>query len=186
MYEELALIGLALWLGLPAWIANATPVIFGGGKPIDGRCFFRDGRRILGDGKTIRGFFAGIIFGTMTGIVQNIAVPFVRDEMGRYLTVTPDMDVILNMSILVAFLLSLGTLVGDMVGSFLKRRINIKSGGPSLMLDQLGFIIMALLFAAPVLVPSPQYPILLIIITLAVHWISNALGYLLGFKKNPW
>jgi CDP-2,3-bis-(O-geranylgeranyl)-sn-glycerol synthase len=195
MYEVIATIGLAVWLGLPAWIANSTPVIFGGGKPIDGGKLFRDGRRILGDGKTIRGFLAGVIFGSLTGFIQALAAPSVRSMMVDYVDVTSDMDIILNMSstfsgitvsVTVAALFSIGTLFGDMSGSFIKRRVSVKSGGPSPFLDQLGFIIMALIFAAPLLQPSPIYPMVLILITLGVHWISNALGYLLGFKKNPW
>ena len=195
MYEEIATIGLALWLGLPAWIANSTPVIFGGGRPIDGGRLFRDGRRILGDGKTIRGFIAGVFFGTLMGTVQAIAAPSVKIMMSHYIDVTPDMDTILHfgsmnsglsVGIIVAFLLSVGTLIGDMSGSFIKRRVSIKSGGPSPFLDQLGFIIMALIFAYPLIQPIPIYPILLIIITLGVHWLSNAVGYLIGIKKNPW
>ena len=195
MYEVIATIGLAIWLGLPAWIANSTPVIFGGGKPIDGGMLFRDGRRVFGDGKTIRGFLAGMIFGTLTGFTQAIAAPSVRSMMVEYVDVTPEMDAILNfsstfsgilVSLTVAALFSIGTLFGDISGSFIKRRFSVRSGGPSPFLDQLGFIIMALIFAAPLLQPSPIYPMLLIIITLGVHWLSNALGYLLGFKKNPW
>ncbi len=195
MYEVLATIGLAVWLGLPSWIANSTPVIFGGRSPIDGGRMFRDGRRILGDGKTIRGFAAGMIFGGLTGLVQVLAAPSVRIMMTDYVDVTTEMDAILNLSstftgltagILVAILFSLGTLIGDLTGSFIKRRVSVKSGGPSPFLDQLGFIIMALIFASPLLQPSPVYPMILLILTLGVHWLSNALGYLLGFKKNPW
>jgi CDP-2,3-bis-(O-geranylgeranyl)-sn-glycerol synthase len=195
MYGVIATIGLAIWLGLPSWIANSSPVIFGGGPPIDGGRLFRDGRRILGDGKTIRGFIAGLICGTITGLLQALAAPSVREMMTQYIEVTPEMDVILNLNstftgiavaVIVAILFSVGTLIGDLSGSFIKRRVDVKSGGPSPFLDQLGFIIMALIFAAPLLQPSPVYPIILIIITLGVHWISNALGYLLGFKKNPW
>ncbi|MGY5852535.1 MAG: CDP-2,3-bis-(O-geranylgeranyl)-sn-glycerol synthase [Candidatus Thorarchaeota archaeon] len=195
MYEELALVGLALWLGLPAWIANSTPVLLGGGAPIDGGRNFRDGRRILGDGKTIRGFVAGVVCGTLVGILQILVAPILKVEMAKYLLLTPEMDEILyfssfqlglSISITVVVLLSVGTLTGDMLGSFLKRRFSVKSGGPSPILDQLGFVIMALIFASPFLHPNPLYPMILIILTLGIHWLSNALGYLLGFKKNPW
>ena len=40
MYEELAIFELAIWLGLSAWIANATPVLGGGGKQSMGGDFF--------------------------------------------------------------------------------------------------------------------------------------------------
>lgn len=186
MYEELALIELAIWFGLPAWIANATPVLGGGGRAIDGGRFYRDGRRILGDGKTIRGFIVGIIFGVLTGLGQMLAAPYLHPILAQFVTVTPEMEMILYMQMPVVVLLSLGALTGDIVGSFIKRRVDIKSGNPSPFMDQLGFIIMALIFVYPIIQPGPIYVVILILITLGIHWISNALGYLLGLKKNPW
>ncbi|MFW9962126.1 MAG: CDP-2,3-bis-(O-geranylgeranyl)-sn-glycerol synthase [Candidatus Sifarchaeia archaeon] len=186
MYEELAIFELSIWLGLSAWIANATPVIGGGGSPIDGGRRFRDGRRILGNGKTTRGFLVGIFFGTLTGIGQFLAAPYLKPILAQFVTITPEMDYVLNISVPVAFLLSLGSLTGDVIGSFIKRRINVKSGDPSPFLDQMGFIIMALIFAFPLLMPSPIFVIVLILTTLGIHWLSNAIGYLLGLKKNPW
>ncbi len=195
MYEEIITVGLALWLGLPAWIANSTPVIFGGGRPIDGGRFFRDGHRLLGDGKTVRGFLVGIVCGTLTGTVQVISAPTVSVEMAKYVSVTQDMEAILRLSsvtaspaigVIVALLLSLGTLTGDIIGSFIKRRVDVQSGGPSPVLDQIGFILLALIFAVPMLKPNGQYVMILILLTLGIHWLSNAMGYLLGFKKHPW
>ncbi len=186
MYEILALIGLAVWLGLPAWIANSMPVLFGGGPPIDGGRMFRDGRRVLGNGKTIRGFIVGVLLGTLTGVGQNLAASYIHPIMEMYLFVTPDMTLILYMPIPAAFLLSVGALTGDLIGSFFKRRIDIKSGNPAPVLDQLGFIIMALILAAPFLQAQAIYVIILVTLTLGIHWISNALGYLLGLKEHPW
>ncbi len=186
MYETLALIELALWLGLPAWIANATPVLLGGGKPIDGGRILSDGHRLFGEGKTIRGFFVGVFFGTLTGIGQIIAAPYLSPLMEMYVTVTPEMQHVLYITLPAVFLLSVGALLGDLVGSFLKRRINVKSGNPSPVLDQIGFILMALILASPFLQPSVGYVVVIVLITLGIHWISNALGYLLGLKKNPW
>ena len=186
MYETIALIELALWLGLPAWIANATPVIFGGGRPIDGGRILSDGHRLFGDGKTIRGFIVGVFFGTITGIGQILAAPYLQPLLELYVEVTPEMKSILFIEFPVVIMLSVGALLGDLFGSFLKRRINVKSGNPSPVLDQIGFILFALIFASPFIQPSSEYVVVLISITLGIHWISNALGYLLGLKKNPW
>ena len=60
----------ALYLFFPAYCANAVPVIFGGGLPIDAGKTFLDGRPILGSRKTLRGFFAGLVVGTLMGILQ--------------------------------------------------------------------------------------------------------------------
>lgn len=186
MYEELAFLELAIWFGLPAWIANATPVLGGGGKAIDGGRFYSDGRRILGDGKTIRGFIVGVFFGILTGLGQMVAAPYIQPLLAQFVTVTPEMELVLYMQLPVAILMSFGALTGDIVGSFIKRRVNIKSGNPSPFMDQLGFILMALVFAYPLIQPGSIYVAILILVTLGFHWISNALGYLLGLKKNPW
>jgi CDP-2,3-bis-(O-geranylgeranyl)-sn-glycerol synthase len=186
MYEELAIFELSIWLGLPAWIANSMPVIFGGGMPIDRGRIFRDGRRLFGDGKTIRGFIVGVLCGTLVGLVQVVIAPFLRPVLAQYVTITEDMNTVLLMTLPAVLLMSLGALLGDLIGSFLKRRIDIKSGNPSPVLDQLGFIIIGLILASPFLQPAPQYIIILVLTTLFIHWISNAMGYLLGFKKNPW
>ncbi|MHA1965172.1 MAG: CDP-2,3-bis-(O-geranylgeranyl)-sn-glycerol synthase [Candidatus Thorarchaeota archaeon] len=186
MYEELAIFELSIWLGLSAWIANATPVLGGGGRPIDGGRNFRDGRRILGNGKTVRGFIVGVFFGTLTGVFQVLSAPHLRPILTQFVTITLEMDYVLSISIPVAFLLSLGALTGDVVGSFIKRRVNVKSGDPSPFLDQIGFIITALIFVSPLMIPSPIFVIILVLTTLGIHWLSNALGYLLGLKKNPW
>ncbi len=186
MYKELALIELAIWFGLPAWIANATPVIFGGGRPIDGGHVFRDGRRVLGDGKTIRGFIVGVLLGTLTGALQAIAAPFIEPILSLYVTVTIEMQSVLFMTVPMALAMSTGALFGDMIGSFIKRRANLPSGGPAPVLDQLGFIILGLLFATPFIRPAAVFVMILLAFTLLIHYISNIMGYLLGFKKHPW
>lgn len=186
MYEELALIELAVWIGLPAWIANATPVLGGGGKSIDGGRYFRDGKRLLGNGKTVRGFIVGLVFGTLTGLAQFLAAPYLRPLLAMFVTITPHMDYALFMQVPVAVLMSFGALTGDLVGSFIKRRVGVESGDPSPVMDQLGFIIMALIFAAPVFVPSAIFVTILIITTFIIHWFSNVLGYFLGLKNHPW
>ena len=38
---------------IPAYVANSIPVVMGGGPPLDGGRMWKDGKRILGDGKTI-------------------------------------------------------------------------------------------------------------------------------------
>jgi len=47
---------------VPGYLANAGMVIVGGGKPIDKGKFWRDGRRILGDHKTLDGLIKGPLY----------------------------------------------------------------------------------------------------------------------------
>ncbi len=186
MYENVVLVELALWVGLPAWIANSTPVIFGGGRPIDGGRTLRDGRRVFGDNKTVKGLLAGVFFGTLTSIIQYILAPSIAQTLAIFVELTTERLEVLYMSPLAGLLLSIGAMTGDLMGSFIKRRVNIASGGPCPLLDQLGFIVMALLLASPIFRPSYQYTIILILATLVMHWFSNVIGYLMGYKRQPW
>lgn len=50
----------ALWAIAPAYLPNSAAVVVGGGRPIDGGRTWRD-NRVLGDGKTWRGFLGGTL-----------------------------------------------------------------------------------------------------------------------------
>jgi CDP-2,3-bis-(O-geranylgeranyl)-sn-glycerol synthase len=71
----------AFWLMIPAYLANPFAAVFGGGKPIDGGRTYKDGRRILGDGKTYRGLFSGIFCGFLAGCIE-IWLSFFKRRMG--------------------------------------------------------------------------------------------------------
>ncbi|MFA6036169.1 MAG: CDP-archaeol synthase, partial [Candidatus Micrarchaeia archaeon] len=64
-----------LLLVLPAYFANSSPVLLGGGAPVDLRRNFSDGRRIFGDGKTWRGLVGGIFVGTLAGVALSLFAP---------------------------------------------------------------------------------------------------------------
>ena len=134
----------ALWFIFPAYCANAAPVIFGGGKPMDfGKKFF-DGKPFLGAHKTFRGFLAGIIVGTLVGLAQTII----------YENILFDYNSQFQYSILLGFMLSIGALTGDLIESFIKRRISRSPGSSLPVADQIDFILGAFLFSIPVLPPS--------------------------------
>src|SRR4030067_3618321 len=106
--EILLLIAQAIEFIFPAYCANGAPVLGGGGKPLDfGKNFF-DGKRIFGANKTFRGFFFGLAIGSAVGVIDCLLFGFPW---------------------LFAFLTPVGALLGDLMGAFLKRRLDIKPGG---------------------------------------------------------
>jgi CDP-2,3-bis-(O-geranylgeranyl)-sn-glycerol synthase len=159
--DILNLIITAIWFILPAYFANATPVIFGkifrGRFPIDFNKT-RNKKPILGLGKTWPGFFGGLLIGTTVGVLQG--------------------------SLLIGFLLSFGALLGDLVKSFFKRRLNVARGKSLPIADQLDFIIGALLLVSIVQVPSLETILILLIITPLIHLGANTIAYLLKLKKE--
>jgi CDP-2,3-bis-(O-geranylgeranyl)-sn-glycerol synthase len=162
----LDLLASALWFILPAYVANATPVVLGGGRSIDGGRKFLDGRPLFGPGKTIRGFFSGLVAGSCVGLVQGLIV---GDPLWP----------------IVGFLLSFGALTGDLLGSFAKRRLNIPRGEMAPGLDQLGFLLFALFFASPLVFPSLEMLLTLVVITPPIHLGMNFLGHKFGVKRKP-
>lgn len=205
----------SLLIMVPAYISNASMVFTGGGKPIDGGRNFRDGRRILGDHKTWNGLkgplFIGIpisflIFLLFIGLwfpIKEIVIDSLAQ--GQYVLynnvkifeyyftggVIPINFIILIIRIILA---SYGAVIGDLIGSFLKRRFDIGSGAPFWIVDQLDFALFALLFVAIpgflfpslFLVPDIFIVVFLIILTPAVSIIANAVAYFVGLKSVPW
>lgn len=140
---------------LPAYIANATPVIAGGGPPIDFNKKFLDGEPILGSHKTIRGFAAGLAAGLIVALI-----------FGKALAL--------------GLALSLGALLGDLAGSFLKRRLKIPPGASLPGVDQLDFLVGALALACVVTSVALETVLVLMLITPPLHVGMNAFARALG------
>lgn len=167
-------VGYALWFIFPAYCANAVPVIFGGGRPVDFGKIFLDGKPILGSHKTLRGFFSGLLVGTLVGFLQTLLfqnVLFQYDTQFRY-------------DVLLGFMISLGALVGDLVESFIKRRLDLPPGSSLPVGDQLDFVAGAFLFSLPVSPPSLLTILIILVITPLIHFLTNLLAGFLGIKRK--
>jgi len=160
----------ALIFILPAYAANGAPVIVakiaGKKHPIDFGKNFLDNRRILGEGKTLEGFIGGVAIGTGVAFLLQIA-GFHNTEKG--------------------LVLSVGALLGDMAGSFLKRRLGLKRGEPAPLIDQLDFLTGSLVLYWILYGPvDANMLIILFLLTPVLHVLTNAMAYLLGLKNEPW
>lgn len=165
----------ALLFIMPAYFANSAPVVLGGGRPLDLGKSMPDGRRVFGAGKTVRGAVLAVIVGTAVAlVVATIASNFSFFPLASTLTVE------------LGFLLALGTVAGDVLGSFIKRRVGMKRGAPFPVLDQMGFVVVALLFASASASIS-LFPLAIILIaTPIIHVSFNVIAYLLKLKPVPY
>jgi CDP-2,3-bis-(O-geranylgeranyl)-sn-glycerol synthase len=156
----------ALYFIIPAYSSNSLPTIFKGGPPIDGGRLFIDGRRVFGPTKTVRGFLGGLIGGSLFGLLESALMgwglfPF-------------------------ALLVSAGALLGDLFGSFVKRRLGLPPGFPAPLLDQLDFVLGGLALSCPLYgLPLGSIAILLAI-TPPIHLAANYLAHRAGLKDRPW
>ena len=160
-----ALVVEAVKLIFPAYCANATPVLAGGGLPLDFGKNFVDGRRVFGKNKTFRGFFFGLAIGILVGSVEIALFGY------------PPLFMVLS---------PLGALLGDLAGAFLKRRIDIPPGGLLPVVDQIDFVVGAILFSLPLLIITLELAVAMLIITPPIHLLTNFLAYKLKLKSNPW
>ena len=169
-----------LYFILPAYFSNGGALLFGGGTPLDFGKSDSKGIRWIGDGVTWRGLFAGTVIGMITGAIQGYLAPMVMSLVGSNL-ITPIVTDIPS-GILIGFLLGFGALLGDALGSFLKRRLGIGRGKPAPILDQLDFIIVALILVSPVVELNLVCIVLALLLTLVFHLLTNTGAYLLGLK----
>jgi len=173
---------------LPALIPNSAAVVWGGGAPMDlGRSW--RGKRILGDGKTWRGFFGGALTGALFGVLQIGLVAFLGNEQTWGFGDWPE-------SLAVVLILSFGAMIGDSMGSFAKRRLDLNRGAKAPILDQYNFLVAALLLA---LLFFPDWTLdhyvrgdgilallLLLLVVPLLHRGVNIIGYKMGKKNVPW
>ena len=145
---------------LPAWIANGTPVIFGGGAPLD------MGTNILGNHKTWRGTISGLLGGFVVAVLEYI---------------------FLSQPLFLGAALAIGAIAGDLIGSFAKRRSGIREGASVPILDQYSFFIFAMLFSLPFGgLPSTLGIVVLVVLTGILHKGTNVLAHMAKIKQVPW
>ena len=133
----------AFWIVIPIYVANASAVIVGGGTPIDFGKTWKDGRRLLGDGKTWRGLFAGTFLGMTAGFGFGGRASYTLRQVTMHFLAVTNFEGF-PMMIPILFSLCFGALVGDIVESFFKRRIGKDRGQDWIPFDQLDFLVGAL------------------------------------------
>ncbi len=183
----LATIISTLWLMLPIYLPNPGAVLFGGGTPMDFGRKFWDGRRILGKGKTWRGFIGGGFLGAAFGMFQN----FISQYLPQNYFPVFSHDWLYATLLLITMAYS--SIFGDSVGSFTKRRLGIKSGGRAFLIDQLMFVIVSwlflfLLFRAWFMAHfwNEISVLTVFLLTPLIHRGVNIAAYRLGYKDVPW
>lgn len=171
-----------LYFILPAYLSNSGGLIFGGGKPVDFEKSDKHGTRWIGNGVTWKGMVGGTILGTVVGAIQGYFDPTIIANYGPWIY-TP-ISANLTEGIITGFLLGFGALVGDAIGSFIKRRIGIGRGKPAPILDQIDFLLVALIFVSPIYNLSWGFIAIAIVLTIIIHLVANTIAYLVGIKDT--
>jgi CDP-2,3-bis-(O-geranylgeranyl)-sn-glycerol synthase len=202
-----------LWLYLPGFLVNTWAMMWGkwlpktgfGPWPIDGGRIHKDGNRLLGDGKT----WNGLIGGSATSGLQAMLMAYLVSGNGP--DSQPFVDIMWGVgkedwfwmggTMMTAFfigsMLGLSSLVGDSIGSYIKRRRGLKREGDisskAPILDTLPFAIatfsFGILFLGGSAIGDPDGILGMLILLLAtpfIHRLFNQFGFWLGWKDVPY
>ncbi len=148
-------------------LANGAPVIakkiFGKALdfPVDGGCTFFDGRPLLGRSKTVRGVVASVL-------VTAVAAP------------------VIGLPWLVGAAAACGAMAGDMLSSFIKRRLDVPPSGMAIGIDQIPESLVPAL-ACRYWLPFSALDIGAIVLAfLACELLLSRVGYWLNLRDQPY
>ena len=200
-----------------AYLANTGAMLFGKWIPektgtsviiIDGGKNYSDGYRIFGDGKSWNGLIGG---GIVSGILfimahvlwnkNGVDLPFVdpllyAKSSDWFWLIEGDSGSILA-AFTMGFILGVACMIGDLFGSFIKRRRGLKREGDESseapLLDTIPFAIAIfitsfLLFDGQIITHPNlvEEIIFLLVVTPLIHRSFNILGYKFGLKEVPY
>ncbi|MFA5080250.1 MAG: CDP-archaeol synthase [Candidatus Paceibacterota bacterium] len=178
-----------IYFFIPAYCANAAPPLVARNSkfftklagPIDFNYRFF-GSPLLGNHKTWRGLLSEIIVGT--GYFQIFF--FIHEFLGLNLYQLIGFNANATNALIAGFLLSIGTVFGDLLFAFIKRRFKIKPGQPFIPFDQINYCIGCFIVLQPFYHFESLFWIILIPLTFFIHIIFNRIGYDLGLHKAKW
>jgi CDP-2,3-bis-(O-geranylgeranyl)-sn-glycerol synthase len=166
---------------LPAYFANMAPVIVRKINflkiPIDFNKKINN-KPIFGKNKTFRGLVFGILFSIIIAYIQFL---FYKNGIFADISIVDYSD-----WLLIGFIMGFGAIIGDLIESFVKRRLNFEPGKPFVPLDQTDFVIGALIFTYPLVALSLDKIILILLISFILHMIMNHLAFYSGVRKEKW
>ena len=157
---------IVLELFLMLVLANGTPVVAAGllknrwSAPVDGGRLWSDGRPVLGESKTWRGVVSGAlacaVFALFTGL-----------------------------GFLFGLLFGLLGLAGDMLSSFIKRRLGLASSARAIGLDQIPEALLPMLLAMAWLPVSFWVVLIVVVLFTLSNIFGSPLLYRLGIRRQP-
>ncbi len=130
-------------------------------RPVDGGRRWRDGRPLLGPSKTWRGIAAALLLGALGAPLLGIAVDW-------------------------GLLIGAASMAGDLMSSFIKRRLGYAASSMALGLDQIPEALLPALLAAGELRLGAGEVALVVVLFFFVELALSQLLYKMGIRKQPY
>lgn len=175
---------LILYIALPAFVANGMPVIASRlrmlsvlATPIDHGALWR-GKPLLGKNKTWRGLIVAMGGAGFVAVLQFLVLPPVYVTSYAYENIV--------FAFLFGLFVGLLVIVGDALGSVIKRQLGIESGAPCIPLDQIDYMLVFIVGTLMFIHWTLEAVLLLLCITFFLNLAVNALAYVTGIKNTVW
>ena len=137
------------------------------------------GIQLVGNHKTMAGFFLGIFCGMLVAFLQMLISRY-TDFKYEIFDYTPINTLIL------AFTMPFGALLGDLVESFIKRQLSLKPHARVAIFDQVDHIIGSLGLTSLFFPIAWQVWLVCFIVYFLLHEVTTKIGYFLGIKSVPY
>jgi CDP-2,3-bis-(O-geranylgeranyl)-sn-glycerol synthase len=148
-------------------------------RPIDGGQSWR-GKRLFGDHKTWRGLIVAPLMGELIFALQYfLAILFPQ-------TVSWSRFSLNELPWWFGFVLGAGAILGDLIKSFFKRRVNIAPGAVWFPFDQIDFLLGAAVLASLFVHFTGLDWVVMTICAVIAHMLVNRIGFWLKLKDTPW
>jgi CDP-2,3-bis-(O-geranylgeranyl)-sn-glycerol synthase len=174
-----------LWFFWPAGVAILVPVLAARtpglkswNAPMDVGKTYR-GKRIFGSNKTWRGFITGTIAGLAWFLVQMWWY-----QQSTYVQSFSPLDYGQSNALLIGMMISIGALIGDAVGSFFKRQLDVAPGQSWFPYDQIDFIVGGMVSSLPFAILPWWVYVLTFPVWIGIHFVFNVLGYVFKLKDS--
>ena len=147
--------------------ANGAPIIFrflAGNKmayPVDFRVNFIDQKRLFGNAKTWRGLIGSMLLTCVAAVL-------------------------LGYDLKIGFLIAAGAMSGDLLSSFIKRRLNLRTSSMAPLLDQVPESLIPALFVMHSFHLTAHTIFYLVIMFFVLEYLLSRIFYELGIRKKPY
>ena len=168
------------WFFLPIGIANMMPVFCKKLRFLDVPVDFgirMGGKPLFGEHKTVRGLVMAALAGGFFFLIQQWLYQFEAIQAVSLI----EYDIY---PFYAGVLFGAGAIFGDLIKSFFKRRVGVKSGDPWFPYDQIDYVLGGILFFSLFYFPSIKEFFGLLILGVALHIIVNVIGFYLGLKEK--
>lgn len=158
---------LALTLLILITVANGAPILAHRllgrhlGWPLDGGLVLPDRRRLLGEAKTLRGVISALLL-------------------------TPPAAWLLGQAWWVGGLIALGAMLGDILSSFIKRRLGLPPSSQALLLDQVPEAALPLVLVWNTLELNAPFVGMLVSVFVVMELLLSKLLYRLRIRRQPY